>query len=92
MGDRQALAFDASWSFRHSARPHAAVQPLSAEGVHGSITRATGAVLSDFGVDPTRLLREAGCDPWAVRGNGGPVSNAALGRLLQLGALSLIHI
>ena len=86
MGDRQALAFDASWSFRHSARPHAAVQPLSAEGVHGSITRATGAVLSDFGVDPTRLLREAGCDPRAVRGNGGPVSNAALGRLLQLGA------
>lgn len=58
----------------------------SADGVHGGVTSATCAVLSELGADPVRLLREAGCDPRSSRGDGGPISNAALGRLLQLGA------
>lgn len=86
MANSLALARDNSAGFRDTSRLQDADLPLGADGVHGDVMRATCAVLSDLGADPVRLLREAGCDPWATRGAASPVSNAALGRLLQLGA------
>ncbi|MEE7504761.1 AraC family transcriptional regulator [Methylobacterium mesophilicum] len=54
--------------------------------LHGDVASAACAVLSELGADPVALLCEADCDSRAYRENGAPVSNAALGRLLQLGA------
>jgi AraC-like DNA-binding protein len=86
MAHRLALALEDSCDFLDSSRPRDAAQNPTADSLHGSVTSATCAVLSELGADPVRLLREAGCAPRASRDDGGPISNAALGRLLQLGA------
>ncbi|MDP4003248.1 AraC family transcriptional regulator [Methylobacterium sp. NEAU K] len=86
MANRLAHALDGPCDFLDSLQPQDADQPPSADSVHGVVTSATCAVLSELGADPVRLLREAGCDPWASRDDGRPIPNAALGRLLQLGA------
>jgi len=66
-------------------RPDAYGLP-NADDVHGDVARAACAVLSDLGADPVDLLREADCNLRASPDDGASVSNAALGRLLQLGA------
>lgn len=60
--------------------------PSHAEDLHGDVASAACSVLSELGADPVDLCREANCDSRASRDDGAPVSNAALGRLLQLGA------
>lgn len=90
MADRLALAReDARERPAPDRRPKADRPPDAGDfhgDFHGDVASAACAVLSELGADPVGLLCEAGCDPLASRDGGASVSNAALGRLLQLGA------
>jgi AraC-like DNA-binding protein len=86
MANHLALVRDDPWGRLGPARQLGTAPPLSAAGIHGGLESAICAVLTECGVDPIRLIGEAGWDPLAFAGNGTRIANAALGRTLQLGA------
>ncbi|QGY02433.1 AraC family transcriptional regulator [Methylobacterium mesophilicum SR1.6/6] len=86
MANRLALAREDTCDRLEPDRRLDAERTPGADDFHGDVASAACAVISELGSDPVEILRDAGCDPRASRDGGTPVSNAALGRLLQLGA------
>ncbi|WP_083936109.1 AraC family transcriptional regulator [Methylobacterium sp. B1] len=86
MTSRLALACEDSCDSLEFFHPSDADLSPAVETIHGGVASATRAALRELGADPVHILREAGCDRWASGDDASPISNAALGRVLQLGA------